>query len=99
MNRRRAVSPPQPWAGAPPTSPSTITEKYRDAVAQRTTHTTHLPGTTDPPGVSVAGPSGAAPGGGRALGGDAGARAAGAGARAAGAGARGFATAFLCLAI
>ena len=36
-----------------------------------------------------------APGGGRALGGDAGARAAGAGARAAGAGARGFATAFL----
>ena len=66
----------------------------RDAVAQRTTHTTHLPGTTEPPGVSVAGPSGAAPGGGRALGGDA-----GAGAGAAGAGARGFATAFLCLAI
>ena len=66
-----------------------------------TSQTSHLPGTTDPPGVNVAGPSGAAPGGGRALGGDAGARAgaAGAGARAAGAGARGFATAFLCLAI
>ena len=29
MNRRRAVSPPQPWAGAPPTSPSTVTMEFR----------------------------------------------------------------------
>ena len=28
MNRRRAVSPPQPWAGAPPTSPSTVTSTH-----------------------------------------------------------------------
>ena len=30
--RRRAVSPTQPWAGAPPTSPSTVPETQRDAI-------------------------------------------------------------------
>ena len=40
--RRRAVSPPQPWTGAPPTSPSTVTIKPNETKTDTQTYTQTL---------------------------------------------------------